>query len=62
MAGVHDASTRNEGGAERWDHDDEGPPDLALGIQNVQLGRKVQREIEQAGKGDCILSAESLTR
>jgi hypothetical protein len=60
VAGVHDAGARDEGRAEGGDHDDEGAPDLALGVHNVQFRREVQREIEQAGKGDYVWSAEGL--
>jgi hypothetical protein len=56
MTGVHDARAGDEGSAESWDHDNEGPPDLALGIQDVQFRSKVERKVEQARKGDCMLS------
>ena len=52
VAGVHDASAGDEGGAERGNHDDKGPPHFALGVQNMQLCGEVQREVEEAGERD----------
>jgi hypothetical protein len=56
MAGIHDTCAGDERCAERWNHDDKGTPDFALGIQYMQFCRKVEREVEQAGKRDYSMS------
>jgi hypothetical protein len=41
VAGVHNASTGDESGAERGNHDHESPPHFTLGIQDMQLRSEV---------------------
>lgn len=52
VASIHDTSTGDERSAEGRDHDDEGSPDFTLCVQDVQFGREVEREVEQAGERD----------
>jgi hypothetical protein len=53
VTSVHDACTGDERSAEGGNQYDEGAPDFALGIKDVQFRCEIQGEIEEAGKGDC---------
>lgn len=50
MARVHDAGGGDEGGAEGGHEDDEGLPDLAAAVEDVELAGEVEREVEEPGE------------
>ena len=52
VTGVHDTCASDECCAEGRDQDDEGSPNFALSIKDVELGCEVEREVEEASKGD----------
>ncbi len=51
VARVHDAGGGDEGGAEGGDEDEEGLPDLAAAVEDVELAGEVEREVEEPGEG-----------
>jgi hypothetical protein len=53
---IHDASTGDERSAERGNQYDEGAPDFAFRVENVQFRCEVQGEIEQASERDFKMS------
>jgi hypothetical protein len=61
VARVHNARASDERCTEGWHHHDEGPPDLALCIQDVKFRSKVERKVEETSEGDCSLSVLTMT-
>ena len=51
VARVHDARAGDEGGAEGGEQRDDGFPDFAFGVEDVELGGEVEGEVEEAGEG-----------
>jgi hypothetical protein len=56
VARVHNARASDERCTEGWHHDDKGPPDLTLRIQDVKFRGKVERKVEETREGDCNVS------
>lgn len=51
MACVHDAGYCDESSAKRWDKDDEGLPNFAFVVEDVQFCGKIDGEVEKACEG-----------
>jgi len=56
MACIHDTRARDKRSTQSWNHDDERPPDFALGVHDVQLGSEVEGKIEQASERRAAMS------
>jgi hypothetical protein len=52
VTSIHDSCSGDESSAKCRDHYEKRPPNLTLGIQNVQFSGKIDGEIEETSEGD----------